>query len=64
LRRAEIGTHHHIAGKYLHAYAAEMAWREDNNRVANGTQFTMASAATATAPQSARWCGYWQRRAG
>lgn len=22
LRRAEIGTHHHIAGKYLHAYAA------------------------------------------
>ena len=25
LRRAEIGTHHHIAGAYLSAYAAEMA---------------------------------------
>ena len=25
LRRAEIGTHHHIAGPYLAGYAAEMA---------------------------------------
>ena len=63
LRRAEVGTHHHIAGKYLGAYAAEMAWREDNNRVANGTQFVMAVAAAATATKSAAWCGYWQRRA-
>lgn len=37
LRRAEVGTHHHIAGKYLGAYAAEMASREDTNRQANGT---------------------------
>jgi ISXO2-like transposase domain len=29
LRRAEIGVHHHIRGKYLSAYAHEMAWRED-----------------------------------
>src|SRR4051812_39536258 len=28
LRRAEIGTHHHIAGPYLTAYAREMVWRE------------------------------------
>lgn len=63
LRRAEIGIHHSIAGKYLHAYAAEMAWREDARRVANGTQFTMAVAATTTSPQSRRWSGYWQRRA-
>lgn len=33
LRRAEIGTHHHISGRHLHAYANEMAcaalkWRE------------------------------------
>ncbi len=27
--RAEIGQHHHISGKYLGFYAAEMAWRED-----------------------------------
>lgn len=64
LRRAEIGTHHHIAGKYLGAYAAEMAWREDTNRQANGTQFTMAVVAVAIAPQSRQWCGYWQRKAG
>ncbi|EFL89810.1 transposase [Ahrensia sp. R2A130] len=64
LRRAEVGTHHHVAGRYLHAYAAEMAWREDNNRQANGTQFAMAMAAVAVAPQSRQWAGYWQRRAG
>ena len=63
LRRAEIGTHHRIAGQYLGAYAAEMAWREDNNRQDNGTQFTMAVAASVAAPVSSRWCGYWQRRA-
>lgn len=63
LRRSEIGIHHSIAGKYLDAYAAEMAWREDNNRAPNGTQFTMAVAAAASAHQSHRWCGYWQRRA-
>ena len=61
LRRAEIGIHHRIAGHYLGDYAAEMAWREDNRREANGTQFTMAVAASATAPKSARWAGYWQR---
>lgn len=62
MRRAEIGIHHHIAGSYLGAYAAEMAWREDCRREPNGTQYAMAVAATAIAPQSARWCGYWQRR--
>ena len=61
LRRAEIGTHHHISGKYLDAYAGEMAWREDYRRVANGDQFTKLVAAAATAPKSSRWCGYWQR---
>ncbi len=28
LRRAELGQHHHVSGKYLAAYACEMAWRE------------------------------------
>lgn len=63
LRRAEVGIHHRIAGRYLHAYAAEMAWREDARRVANGSQFAMAVGATAQAAKSAVWCGYWQRRA-
>lgn len=61
LRRAEVGTHHHIAGKYLGAYAAEMAWREDANRQANGTQFAMTIGAVAAAPVSRQRAGYWQR---
>ena len=62
IRRAEIGIHHHIAGKYLGSYASEMAWREDNRREANGTQYAMVMAAVAVAQQSDQWCGYWQRR--
>ncbi|HEY1224705.1 MAG TPA: IS1595 family transposase [Brevundimonas sp.] len=63
LRRAEVGTHHHIAGKYLAAYASEMAWREDNRRVSNGGQFAQVVAAALEAPVSRQWKGYWQRAA-
>jgi transposase-like protein len=63
LRRAEIGTHHHIAGPYIGAYASEMAWREDNRRVSNGGQFIMAGQASLGAPVSRQWKGYWQRSA-
>jgi len=64
LRRAEVGTHHHIAGKYLHPYAAEMAWREDAKLQANGHQFAMAMGAVAAAPVSRQWAGCGQRCAG
>lgn len=64
LRRAESGIHHHIAGKYLNAYATEMAWREDYRRTSNGGQFGMIVAATMAAPVSRQWKGYWQRNAG
>jgi transposase-like protein len=63
LRRAEIGTHHHIAGPYLNAYANEMAWRENNRRVSNGEQYLMAADAALRLPVSRQWKGYWQRRA-
>ena len=63
LRRAEIGTHHSIAGAYLGAYASEMAWREDNRRVDNGTQFTMIVGAAMASAVSRQWKGYWQRAA-
>jgi transposase-like protein len=63
LRRAEIGTHHHIAGPYLGAYAAEMDWREDNRRVSNGDQYRAIVSAATTHPVSRTWKGYWQRRA-
>ena len=61
LRRAEIGTHHHIAGPYLKAYAREMAWREDHRRVSNGEQYLMVANAALTHPVSRQWKGYWQR---
>lgn len=61
IRRAEIGQHHHIAGRYLNAYAREMAWREDYRRVSNGEQYLMAAAAALAHPVSRQWKGYWQR---
>jgi transposase-like protein len=62
LRRAQIGTHHKIAGRYLASYAAEMDWREDNRRVSNGEQYAAIVSAAAHQPVSRQWKGYWQRR--
>jgi transposase-like protein len=61
LRRAEFGIHHHISGRYLAAYASEMAWRENNRRVSNGEQYLMTTAASLAHPVSRQWKGYWQR---
>jgi hypothetical protein len=61
LRRAELGQHHHISGRYLAAYANEMAWREDTRRCPNGTLYTLAAAAALNHPVSLTWAGYWQR---
>jgi transposase-like protein len=63
LRRMEVGTHHHIAGKYLNAYAGEAAWREDHRRVDNGNQAAMVGAALMGGGVSRQWAGYWQRAA-
>lgn len=60
LRRAEIGTHHHIAGPYLMAYSREMAWRENNRRISNGEQYLMAASVALAHPVSRQWKGYWQ----
>jgi len=60
LRRAQIGTHHHFSGRYLGAYASEMAWREDNRRVSNGEQYIMATNAALKHGVSRQWKGYWQ----
>ncbi len=61
LRRAEMGQHHHISGKYLAAYAVEMAWREDTRRQANGALHEAAAGAALAHPVSRQWAGYWQR---
>jgi hypothetical protein len=51
-----------LGGK-LNAYAAEMAWREDNRRVATGGQYIKTATAALHHPVSKTWCGYWQRSA-
>jgi transposase-like protein len=61
LRRSELGVHHHFSAHYLHQYAAEMAWREDHRRVANGEQFKKVAGAAMAHPVSRAWKGYWQR---
>ncbi len=61
LRRMEIGTHHHISGKYLGSYANEAAWREDHRRVPNGTLYALVAKAAIEHPVSRAWKGYWQR---
>ncbi len=61
LRRAEISQHHHISGKYVGFYAAEMAWREDRRWMPNGVQHQAATAAALNHPVSRVWAGYWQR---
>ncbi len=63
LHRAELGTHHHFAGRYLYQYANEMAWRENNRRVSNGGQYLKVTEAALNAPVSRVWKGYWQRTA-
>lgn len=63
LRRMEVGTHHHIAGPYLNAYAQEASWREDNRRVDNGKQTAMVLDAAMASNVSRKWAGYWQRAA-
>jgi hypothetical protein len=62
MRRAELGQHHHISGKYLLSYACEMAWKEDNRRVDNGRQHSTVTGLALAHPVSRTWAGYWQRR--
>jgi transposase-like protein len=61
LRRAVDGQHHHVSKQYLHQYANEAAWREDNRRVANGGQHAAVLTAALGSPVSRAWKGYWQR---
>ena len=63
LRRGEIGTHHHVTGPYLCAYAIEMAWRDDTRRKPNCDQYLMVASAALANRVSRQWKGYWQRSA-
>lgn len=61
MRRAEIGHHHHIAGKYLIRYAQEASWREDRRRQDNGGQVAAVVGLAMASRPSVDWSGYWQR---
>lgn len=62
MRRAEWGQYHQISGTYLARYAAEIGWREDHRREANGAQFNLLNGHAATLGPSVDFSGYWQRR--
>lgn len=62
LRRAEMGTHHHISGPYLLGYANESSWREDRRRYSNQENYSHLLDLTTHHSVSRQWKGYWQRR--
>lgn len=62
LRRAELGTYHHIAGPHLAEYANEISWREDRRRYSNKENFDALMSEATRHPVSRKWKGYWQRR--
>jgi len=47
----------------LHQYANEAAWREDNRRKPNGTNWNTVIGAALAGPKSPVWTGYWHRSA-
>jgi len=61
IRRAEVGINHHFAGKYLHSYANEMSYREDNRRKDNGWIYQDILTKALHKSESNLWKGYWQR---
>ncbi len=63
MRRKQMGVHHRMSGANLGLYAAEMAWRTDFNRMAEGhLPFLLLQYMMGHTP-SLRFKGYWQRRA-
>lgn len=61
LRRMVRGQHHHVSPQYLHQYAAQAAWAEDNRRNDNGSLARQAIALAMAHSVSREWKGYWQR---
>lgn len=63
LRRMVVGQHHHVSPQYLHQYANQAAWLEDNRRVDNGGLAFGLVANAMECPVARAWKGYWQRAA-
>jgi hypothetical protein len=63
LRRMVVGQHHHVSPQYLHQYANQAAWLEDNRRTSNGGLAFGLVANAMECTVSRAWKGYWQRAA-
>lgn len=63
LRRMVVGQHHHVSPHYLHQYANQAAWLEDNRTKSNGALAFGLVANAMECPVSRAWKGYWQRAA-
>ena len=63
LRRMVDGQHHGVSPDYLHQYANQAAWLEDNRLTSNGGLTLKMVGAAMAAPVSRTWKGYWQRKA-
>lgn len=63
LRRMIDGQHHGVSPQYLHQYANQAAWMEDNRRTDNGTLARVVVSNAMGAKVSRSWKGYWQRAA-
>jgi hypothetical protein len=60
-KRMYHGTYRHTGQDYVFVYHGECSWREEHNRVSNGDQFILATAAALHHPSSRRLRGYYQR---
>ena len=59
-KRMYYGQVHRISNEYLPNYANEIAYREDNRRTSNKTQFI--DVLSRCLKTTNEWCGYWQRK--
>ena len=55
------GQHHFVTARYLHQYAAEAAWKDDNRRQPNGAAYASVIRLAMASGVSRAWKGYWQR---
>ncbi len=59
-RRLQYGQCHKISNLYLSNYANEIAYREDNRRVSNGSMMFDIAKKSINTPTHSEWTGYWQ----
>jgi hypothetical protein len=59
-RRLQYGQCHKLSNLYLSNYVNEIAYREDNRRVSNGTMMIDIASKSINTPTHNEWTGYWQ----